>query len=702
MKLKNLALKWKLILCLSIPMIAMSYFAMNSMSFYAKGKDNAKMMTDLVQLTIRIGSLVHELQIERGMTAGYLGSKGKSFATELQSQRRLTDEAHLALTEYAESLDATLFTPDIQRSRRFIKEKIAQLNSHRSAVITQNIKNSDGIAFYTELDNALIEAVGAIAKTSPSSQIALLSMAYKNYMYVKESAGVERAVLALVFAQDAFEDDQFKTVVELISAQTNSENSFLATATEEQKQFYKKTMEHPSVIEAARLEALALRKVWTGLFRVDPNHWEQIQTEKINLMKSIEDKLASDVMVVAEKGYTDAIRGLYLSLFVSVFGILVSLLFAAWVIRDTLRQLGADPRELLSIVTNVARGNLHYSTSNIPKAKLQGAYGEMVSMREKLAELIGNAKAATTVVREIAEEMSEGNRGLSERTEQQAANVEQTAASMEEMTSTVKQNAENAADANELANNTGDSADKGGKVVAQAVDAMKEIDASSEKIAAIINVIDDIAFQTNLLAINAAVEAARAGDQGRGFAVVANEVRSLAGRSATAAKEIKALIEDSVQKVKDGTRLVNETGESLEQIVTAVKRVSSIVSDIAVASREQALGIEQTNDALTQLDSVTQQNAALAEEAAATSEAIYRKSVTLAEIMNFFDVNNSYEEGREQDSGYFGEYENLTKERRSQQRPWSEKGKSQTQPVSSAPSLKVAAGGGADDEWESF
>ena len=183
MKLKNLALKWKLILCLSIPMIAMSYFAMNSMSFYAKGKDNAKMMTDLVQLTIRIGSLVHELQIERGMTAGYLGSKGKSFAAELQSQRRLTDEAHLALTEYAESLDATLFTPDIQRSRRFIKEKIAQLNSHRSAVITQNIKNSDGIAFYTELDNALIEAVGAIAKTSPSSQIALLSMAYKNYMY---------------------------------------------------------------------------------------------------------------------------------------------------------------------------------------------------------------------------------------------------------------------------------------------------------------------------------------------------------------------------------------------------------------------------------------------------------------------------------------------------------------------------------------
>ena len=208
-----------------------------------------------------------------------------------------------------------------------------------------------------------------------------------------------------------------------------------------------------------------------------------------------------------------------------------------------------------------------------------------------------------------ADEISAGNANLSQRTEEQSSSLEETASSMEEMTTTVKQNADNAAQANQLALAARDQAEKGGTVVSQAVSAMAGINEASKKIADIIGVIDDIAFQTNLLALNAAVEAARAGEQGRGFAVVASEVRSLAGRSATAAKEIKELIQDSVRKVEDGSVLVTQSGQTLEKIVASVKKVSDIVAEIAAASREQSSGIEQVNRAVMQMDELTQQNA---------------------------------------------------------------------------------------------
>ena len=219
-----------------------------------------------------------------------------------------------------------------------------------------------------------------------------------------------------------------------------------------------------------------------------------------------------------------------------------------------------------------------------------------------------------------AKEIAAGSGHLSQRTEEQSSSLEETASSMEEMTSTVKQNADNASQANQLAVAARDQAEKGGEVVTQAVRAMQDINDSSRRIADIIGVIDEIAFQTNLLALNAAVEAARAGEQGRGFAVVATEVRSLAGRSATAAREIKNLIQDSVRKVQDGSLLVTQSGETLEQIVASVKKVSDIVAEIAAASREQSSGIEQVNRAVAQMDQITQQNAALVEQATTSSQ----------------------------------------------------------------------------------
>jgi methyl-accepting chemotaxis protein len=295
--------------------------------------------------------------------------------------------------------------------------------------------------------------------------------------------------------------------------------------------------------------------------------------------------------------------------------------------------------ELNRLVQGANDGDLTRSMELAGKPGLTVSIGTGVnSLVGNLAHVVSQVKSMAAQVHLGAEEISKGNGNLSARTEQQASSLEQTASSMEEMTSTVKQTADNAGQANQLAMAARQQAEKGGAVVSSAVTAMGAINVASKKIADIIGVIDEIAFQTNLLALNAAVEAARAGEQGRGFAVVATEVRNLAGRSATAAKEIKALIVDSVGKVDEGSRLVDESGKTLEEIVQAVKKVTDIVAEIAAASREQSSGIEQVNKAVVQMDEGTQQNAALVEEAAAASQAIVEQVVTLNALVSHYQV----------------------------------------------------------------
>jgi methyl-accepting chemotaxis protein len=299
----------------------------------------------------------------------------------------------------------------------------------------------------------------------------------------------------------------------------------------------------------------------------------------------------------------------------------------------------AVEKEMQGMLSAVVAGDLG---SRIDLAGKTGFFEAMSrgvnQLADNMAEVVSRVKRVAAEVHRGADEISAGNANLSQRTEEQSSSLEETASSMEEMTTTVKQNADNAAQANQLALAARDQAEKGGTVVSQAVTAMAGINESSKKIADIIGVIDDIAFQTNLLALNAAVEAARAGEQGRGFAVVASEVRSLAGRSATAAKEIKELIQDSVRRVEDGSVLVTQSGQTLDKIVAAVKKVSDIVAEIAAASREQSSGIEQVNRAVMQMDELTQQNAALVEEATAASQAMAEQVRGLNEMLARFQV----------------------------------------------------------------
>ncbi len=299
--------------------------------------------------------------------------------------------------------------------------------------------------------------------------------------------------------------------------------------------------------------------------------------------------------------------------------------------------LGGEPAVATEMANGIAGGDL---TAQLPvkpgdSTSLMSAMGRM---QKSLSEMIGQIEGAVGAIKTASHEIASGNADLSQRTEEQASSLEETASSMEELTSTVKQNAENARQANQLAIGASDVAKKGGAVVGQVVNTMSSINESSKKIVDIIGVIDGIAFQTNILALNAAVEAARAGEQGRGFAVVATEVRNLAQRSAAAAKEIKSLIADSVEKVGAGTSLVDEAGSTMQEIVTAVKRVTDIMAEITAASQEQSAGIEQVNQAIAQMDEVTQQNAALVEQASAAAESMEEQAQQLAAAVSLFKV----------------------------------------------------------------
>jgi len=297
--------------------------------------------------------------------------------------------------------------------------------------------------------------------------------------------------------------------------------------------------------------------------------------------------------------------------------------------------------EIKALVDGANSGDLTQRMDMNGKSGVFAEIGKGVNeLTENMAVMVSQVKAASTEVSRGADEISQGNTDLSQRTEEQASSLEETASSMEQMTSTVKQNADNASKASDLATAARELADKGGAVVSQAVRAMNEISQSSRKIVDIISVIDEIAFQTNLLALNAAVEAARAGEQGRGFAVVASEVRNLAGRSSTAAKEIKGLIQDSVKRVEEGSSLVTQSGQTLDQIVLSVKKVSDIISEIAGSSHEQSAGIDQVNKAVMQLDEMTQQNAALVEEASAASQSMAGQASSLNTMMTRYKVSD--------------------------------------------------------------
>ena len=390
-----------------------------------------------------------------------------------------------------------------------------------------------------------------------------------------------------------------------------------------------------TVDKAAKLglanDMVTARSVLLGEMRLAQNAY----------FKAVEDMIAYQRKMttdMAEGSSTDAIAAGNTMLMLATLAAALGALVAWTITRRVKGQLGGEPAYAAQIAQEVARGNLAVAVDLRP-GDSSSVLAAMGAMRSNLAQVVSEVRHSSESIATGASQIAAGNADLSQRTEEQASNLQQTAASMEEMNSTVKQNADTVRTASQLASSASATAARGGDVVGSVVRTMDEITASSRKIADIIGVIDGIAFQTNILALNAAVEAARAGEQGRGFAVVASEVRSLAQRSAQAAKEIKDLIGESVSKVETGSQLVGTAGTTMGEIVDQARRVADLIAEIGAATHEQEQGISQVSDAVNQLDQVTQQNAALVEESAAAADSLNTQAARLVKLVSVFQVD---------------------------------------------------------------
>jgi methyl-accepting chemotaxis protein len=404
----------------------------------------------------------------------------------------------------------------------------------------------------------------------------------------------------------------------------------------------------------------------------------------------------------------DSIRNLGLAFLAA--NLAAAVMVALWLVAEVARPLHGA----LLVARRLAEGDLRVRSEDDGSGESGHLMRAIREMTEKLVTMIGDVRTGTDLISTASGEIASGSMDLSARTEQQAASLEETASSMEELTATVKQNAEHAHQASKLAVSASQVAVKGGEVVSEVVGTMASINDSSKRIAEIIGVIDGIAFQTNILALNAAVEAARAGEQGRGFAVVASEVRSLAQRSAAAAKEIKALIDDSVDKVNAGTELADKAGSTMSEVVTSVKRVTDIIGEIADASAEQTAGIEQVNKAIAAMDQSTQQNAALVEESAAAAATMREQAANLTRVVSGFVVSTPQAKPgaqihllKAQPGKQAGAQAAATKAASARTQPASPA--ASPEPVRKPSAAKAAAAGGArrpaakpDVDWEEF
>jgi methyl-accepting chemotaxis protein len=483
----------------------------------------------------------------------------------------------------------------------------------------------------------MVNTVQSKLAAAMDSSIAERSLALRNMILLKDADELQIEVKRLAVQEKKYADAEQK-----LSAMFAS----LAGTAPEEKELIEK-IRQSSIVGTpyfARAQALAVDKKPDEAYQLLRFEFRPIQKKWWDLLRelnALEETQNTQAMQDAEKAYASA-RVLML-----VFGglaLLVSAIAAVAITRSVVGQLGCEPDEAAEIAAQIAAGNLTCTIE--PKHNdCSSLLFAMRSMRDSLAAIVSQVHVSTETMATASGQIAAGNLDLSSRTEQQASSLEETASSMEELTSTVRQNADHASQANGLAQSASEVAGQGGAVVSQVVQTMASINASSNKIVDIIAVIDGIAFQTNILALNAAVEAARAGEQGRGFAVVASEVRSLAQRSAAAAKEIKTLIGDSVDKVAVGNRLVEQAGTTMTQLVSRVGQVTLIMGDIMSATNEQHSGIEQINLAITQMDEVTQQNAALVEEAAAAAEALQEQAAKLTELVSVFRLTGSQEQG---------------------------------------------------------
>ncbi|MDD5758690.1 MAG: nitrate- and nitrite sensing domain-containing protein [Desulfobulbaceae bacterium] len=591
--ISNLPLKGKLRLLICLPVLFLiGFLTINSAEKYR----TLRQATALKELTIIAGlttELAHEAQKERGMTAGFLGSKGKKFSDRLPTQRVETDKRITALTDFLVHSTADKIDSALSAKMQDSLAQIGKIASVRKQTDSLSIPAQEAVAAYTVVIHDFLTIIPMIARTSPDQKIMKALIAYYNFVESKERMGIERAVLSNTFANDSFSPGMYKKFIEILSAQRVFLDNFVSFAEVPAVDFFKAIISPTVADKVSTMEKVATDKYLEGSFGIQAEHWFDTITKKIDLMKEVETRLAADLNDMADRRIQSDRQSLLFTSVSALIVIILTFLMAAYLSSLIVRALEHISDDLTCSAEEV-----------------RSASGHVFSVSQSLAD------------------------GASS----QAATVEETSASMIQISATTKQNADNVSQADSLISEARQVITTANDSMGLLTTSMEEIAMASTETSKIIITIDEIAFQTNLLALNAAVEAARAGEAGAGFAVVADEVRNLAMRAAGAAKNIAELIEGTVQKVQTGSRLVAVTSQSFREAADSTAKITLLMNEIAVASREQALGIEQVNLGVSNLDAVIQQNAAIAEETSSASEELNAQAGQMKETVNTLNI----------------------------------------------------------------
>ncbi len=732
--ISKLSIKQKLIAIMLIPLVIVILLAAKLAYDSYRSLENLKSLDKVVILSTKIGALVHETQQERGMTAGFIGSKGVKFKDELPRQREEVNKQITFLNEFLSDFDKSKYSDDFVKNLNSGLEKLKDLQGVRNSVNSLNIAAPIAIAYYTDTNTLLLNTLGTIVKFSNSPNVTKELGSYMNFLLSKERTGIERAVGTNTFAQNKFTEGLKARFYTLIAEQTAYMDIFSKIASKDIVDFYLKTVVGKDIEEVEKMRKIALFSNIEENFGVDPNYWFETITNKINLLKQVEDHISTHLLNEINLEKDEATFHLILFSLLSIFGIGITMILARTIAftilidvasvragieeffafinfeKDDIKLIGVDSTDELGMMSKIINKNIANTKANIQREReliadtirvansinkghldqkimvnsnnpalneLKDIINEMLNtlnsnisniltvltsyskldfrprlkdndlegiiqelekdiniLRDVITQTLLDNKKVGITLKENANILSFNMQSISTAANSQAASLEETAASLEEITSNITNNTQTTTKMASYGEKVKESIKIGQDLANKTVNSMEDINKQALAINEAIGVIDNIAFQTNILSLNAAVEAATAGEAGKGFAVVAQEVRNLATRSAEAANEIKRIVQLATSKTKEGSEIANSMIEGYTSLNENISITLDLIQNVTTASKEQSVGMVQINDAVNNLDQITQRNAQSASEANEIAKQTLKISNEIIEQVN--------------------------------------------------------------------